>query len=52
MLTTLGYVLLGLVKSPNNILPTPVLDCSTSPGGQVHLLHVFSSSLAPWQATP
>ena len=52
MLTTLGYMLLGLVTSPSSILPTPGLDHSTSPGGQMLLLHVFSSSLAPWQATP
>ena len=51
MLTTLGYMLLGLVKSPNSILSTPGLDCSTSPGGQTPLLYAISSSLAPWQAT-
>ena len=50
MLTTLGYMLLGLVKSPNGILPTPGLDHSTSPGGQTHLLFTSSSSLALWQA--
>ena len=50
MLTTLGYVLLGLVKSLNSILPTPGLDCSTSPGGEMLLLCAISSSLAPWQA--
>ena len=50
MLTVLGYKLLGSVMSPNSILPTPGLDCSTSPGGQMHLSHVLSSSLAPWQA--
>ena len=44
------YMLLGLVNSPNSILPTPGLDCSTSPGGQTHLLPIPSSSLAPWQA--
>ena len=50
MLTTLGYMQLGLVKSLSSILPTPGLDCSTSPGGQTQLLHASSSSLAPWQA--
>ena len=52
MLTTLGYMLLGLVKSPSSILLTSGLDCSTSPGGQTHLLFTSSSSLALWQATP
>ena len=51
MLTALGYKLLGSVMSPNSILPSPGLDCSTSPGGQTPLLHTISSSLAPWQAT-
>ena len=51
MLTTLGYVLLGLVKSLNSILPTPGLNCSISPRGQMHLTHALSSSHAPWQAT-
>ena len=32
MLTTLGYMLLGLVKSLSSILPTPGLDHSTSLG--------------------
>ena len=36
--------------SLSSILPTPGLDCSTSPGGQTHSLSIFSSSLAPWQA--
>ena len=51
MLTTLGYMLLGLVKSLSSILPTPSLDHSTSPGGQMHLLLISGSSLALWQAT-
>ena len=50
MLTTLGYMLLGLVTCLSSIVPTPGLDCSTSPGGQMHLLHAFSGSLSPWQA--
>ena len=50
VLTVLGYMLLVSVMSPNGILPTPGLDCSTSPGGQTHLLHANSGSLAPQQA--
>ena len=50
VLTVLGYVLLGSVKSLNSILPTPGLDCSTSPGGQTHLLCAISGSLTPLQA--
>ena len=50
MLTVLGYVLLRSVISPNSILPTPGLDCSTSPGGQMHPSHVLSGSHAPLHA--
>ena len=49
MLTALGYKLLGSVMSLNSILPTPGLDCSTSPRGQMPLLHAISGSLAPWK---
>ena len=47
LLTVLGYMLLGSVISPNSILPTPGLDCSTSPGGQTCLSHALSGSHAP-----
>ena len=43
----LGYKLLGWVISPNSILPTPSLDHSTSPGGQMHSLLPSGGSLAP-----
>ena len=51
MLTVLGYVLLESVISLNSILPTPGLDRSISPGGQMQLSCAISGSHALQHAT-